>query len=139
MPDNLTPAERSIRMRAVRQKGTQPELTLRRGLHKLGLRYRINVRTLFGSPDLVFARYKVAIFVNGCFWHRHARCKKTTTPKSNVDFWEKKFSDNVNRDLRNTAMLESSGWRVLTIWQCELENSVVDSTIERCVKFIKPH
>lgn len=110
---------RSKIMRSVKQANTDPELAVRRSLHSLGLRYRIHRRDLPGTPDIVFPKQRLAIFVHGCFWHRHPNCQASSTPKTNLEFWEKKFSANVLRDARNAAALKSAGWRVMTIWECE--------------------
>lgn len=120
MADFLSRSERSERMSRIRSKDTHPELAIRRVLHSLGLRYRLHGGGLAGKPDLVFPRYKVVVFVHGCFWHRHAGCKIATTPKSNTPFWIDKFGKNVARDRRVTAQLEAQGWRVLVAWECEL-------------------
>lgn len=120
MTDFLSPRERSERMSRIRGKDTQPELALRKVLHRLGLRYRLHSTALPGKPDIVLPRYKAVIFVHGCFWHRHAGCNIATTPKSNTLFWVGKFEKNVARDARVTAELEALGWRVLVAWECEL-------------------
>lgn len=110
---------RSWLMSRVRGKNTTPELVVRRTAHSLGYRFRLHRRDLPGTPDLVFVRKRAVIFVHGCFWHRHKGCSKTTTPKSRVEFWKNKFNANVRRDLRTRTDLETAGWRVLTIWECE--------------------
>jgi DNA mismatch endonuclease, patch repair protein len=120
MADFLTPAERSRRMASIGPKNTAPELALRKALHALGLRYRVNDPRLPGKPDIVFPRYRAVVFVHGCFWHRHARCKVASTPKSNTDFWMEKFSRNVARDERSAGELAAAGWRVFVAWECEL-------------------
>lgn len=120
MPDFLTPAERSARMAAIRSKDTSPELALRKALHALGLRYRINDRRLPGKPDIVLPRYRAVVFVHGCFWHRHEGCKVASTPKSNTEFWLKKFNRNVERDARSVRDLQALGWRVFVTWECGL-------------------
>jgi DNA mismatch endonuclease, patch repair protein len=120
--DFLTRAQRSERMARIRSRDTSPEWTLRRELHRLGYRYRLNVKTLPGKPDLVFSRYKTAIFVHGCFWHRHTDCKVASNPKSNIQFWQAKFERNVKRDEDVVAALSGLGWRVLVVWECELQN-----------------
>ena len=120
MTDFLSPAERSDRMSRIRGKDTQPELALRKILHKLGLRYRLHGAALPGKPDLVFPRYRTVVFVHGCFWHRHAGCNIASTPKSNTPFWLEKFEKNIARDARVAAQLEAKGWRVLVVWECEI-------------------
>jgi DNA mismatch endonuclease (patch repair protein) len=123
MADFLTPAQRSERMSRIRGKDSQPELALRRALHRLGLRYRLHVPNLPGKPDLVFPRYKAVVFVHGCFWHRHRGCKIATTPKSNTQFWVDKFETNVSRDARNTTELRAMGWRVFVAWECDIASA----------------
>lgn len=122
MADFLTPAERSKRMSRIRSRDTRPEIALRKGLHALGLRFRLDNRKLPGKPDIVLPRYKSVVFVHGCFWHRHEGCKVATTPKSNTDFWVQKFDRNVARDARVTGDLEALGWRVFVVWECELDS-----------------
>ncbi|WP_411506130.1 very short patch repair endonuclease [Brucella anthropi] len=116
----MTPIERSKRMSAIRSKNTKPEVTLRKALHKLGFRYRLGGAGLPGRPDLVLPKYKVAVFVHGCFWHRHAGCKVASTPKSNSEFWSAKFQRNVARDAKVSSELKALGWNVFVIWECEL-------------------
>ena len=106
-------------MSRVRGKDTSPEMRVRRAAHAFGLRFRLHRKNLPGRPDLVFPKYRVALFVHGCFWHRHPGCAKASTPKSRYDFWQNKFNGNVARDARVEAELEALGWRVATIWECE--------------------
>lgn len=119
MVDRVSPAKRSEIMRAVKGKNTGPEMIVRSAAHRLGLRFRLHDKKLPGKPDLVFAKWKTVIFVNGCYWHRHRSCRKATIPKSNTEFWQAKFASNQARDRRNRRQLAANGWRVLTIWQCE--------------------
>jgi DNA mismatch endonuclease (patch repair protein) len=118
-------AARSAQMARIRGTDTKPELRVRRALHKLGLRYRLHDRRLPGKPDLTFPSRRIALFVHGCFWHRHPdpRCKLTRTPKSRLEFWESKFSENEERDVRNRRDLTALGWRVITIWECETRSA----------------
>lgn len=120
MPDHLTPEQRSRLMARVKGRNTKPEMFLRSLLHQMGYRFRLHRADLPGSPDIVLPRYKTAIFVHGCFWHRHQDCKKATTPKENFEFWQTKFSQNVERDLRKQAQLEQLRWHVVVIWECEI-------------------
>lgn len=122
MVDFLTPEERSERMSRIKSSHTRPEVTLRKVLHGLGLRYRLNGANLPGKPDLIFPRFKTVVFVHGCFWHRHSNCNIATTPKSNTDFWVDKFSKNVARDERATSLLTALGWRVFVVWECEVSS-----------------
>lgn len=117
--------ERSAQMRLIRSKDTKPELIVRKALHALGYRYRLHAKNLPGHPDLTFARFKKVIYVHGCFWHRHAGCKKNRTPKSKLDYWGPKFAANVARDSRNQKELQEMGWGVLVVWECELKNMEV--------------
>jgi DNA mismatch endonuclease (patch repair protein) len=112
-------AERSALMARVSSRDTRPEMAVRRAAHALGLRYRLHRRDLPGTPDLVFARFRTVVFIHGCFWHRHAGCRRATTPKTRRDFWQTKFDANVERDRRTVAALESAGWAVVVIWECE--------------------
>lgn len=112
-------AARAALMSRVRGRDTGPELRVRKAAHALGFRFRLHRRDLPGSPDLVFPRRKVALFVHGCFWHRHEGCRKTTTPKTRVDFWLRKFDANRERDARVSAELESLGWQCEIVWECE--------------------
>ena len=112
-------------MARVRGKDTKPELLVRRAMHAAGLRYRLHDRRLPGSPDLVFPGKRAALFVHGCFWHRHddPSCKLARLPKSRIDFWEPKLEGNRLRDLRHVAELEAAGWKVLVAWECELKSN----------------
>lgn len=112
---------RSRMMRSVKQRDTRPEMSLRSALFSSGLRYRLHSRALPGTPDLVFHARKCAIFVHGCYWHRHT-CKYATVPKSNVEFWTAKFSANKRRDTNSVRALEEMGWRTLVIWECTLRS-----------------
>jgi DNA mismatch endonuclease, patch repair protein len=121
--DTLTPQERSERMSRVRGKDTKPELLVRRILRRLGLRYRLHLAELPGRPDLAFPGRKQAIFVHGCFWHQHGdRCVLTRLPKSRLFFWKPKLKGNRERDLRNQRKLRRDGWRVLVLWECQLND-----------------
>lgn len=106
-------------MSRVKGKDTTPELRFRREAHRQGRRFRIHDRSLPGSPDVVFPARRLAVFVHGCFWHRHSGCRRCTTPKTRIDFWNAKFDANVARDARKTAELERLGWTVAVVWECE--------------------
>ena len=129
--DPLTPEQRHICMLHNKSKGTKPELLVRRYLWQNGYRYRLNVKSVPGSPDIVLRRYRTAIFVNGCFWHGHEGCSKYRIPKTNTDFWQRKIARNQARDIRNRDILTENGWQVITIWECELSPSRVDDTMKR--------
>mgnify|MGYP002424079768 CR=1 FL=1 len=121
MADVKTPEQRSRNMAAIKGKDTKPEMIVRKYLFSHGLRFRVQVRKLPGTPDIVLPKYKTVIFVNGCFWHGHEGCKYFRLPKSNVEFWEDKIERNVARDVRNEAELKALGWRVIRIWECEIK------------------
>lgn len=118
--DSLTPAERSEIMARVRSKHSKPEILVRKLVTALGCRYRLHGKGLPGRPDLVFQGLEKVIFVHGCFWHRHARCALARMPKSRLEFWSPKLEGNKLRDKRNKRALDRMGWKVLTIWECEL-------------------
>lgn len=122
--DTLTPAERSARMARVKGKGSSAEMTVRRLVHAMGYRYRLHGAKLPGRPDLVFPGRKKAIFVHGCFWHRHPDpdCKLARLPKSRQDFWIPKLEGNRARDLRQLSELQALGWSALILWECGLKN-----------------
>lgn len=120
MADRLSRERRSWNMSRIRGRDTVPERQVRSILHRMGCRFRLHAVGLAGRPDVVLARYRSVVVVHGCFWHRHADCKQAYTPKSNVEFWAKKFDANVERDRRTTAALKKLGWRVITVWECEL-------------------
>lgn len=122
MVDRLTASARSSNMRRVGGKHTAPELKVRQIAHRLGLRFRLHRRDLPGSPDIVFPRSKLVVFVHGCFWHRHEGCSRASTPATRTDFWMTKFAKNVDRDRRQVAENIAMGWRVLVIWECELRS-----------------
>jgi DNA mismatch endonuclease (patch repair protein) len=103
-------------MSRIRGRNTRPEVVLRKALHRRGFRFRLNAKKLSGSPDIVLPRWKTVLFVHGCYWHRHPGCRKATTPSSNVEFWAKKFRQNVERDARNIRDLQEAGWRVGVVW-----------------------
>ncbi|MGM4924513.1 very short patch repair endonuclease [Tardiphaga sp. 804_B3_N1_9] len=136
MVDIVSPARRSEMMSRIRGKGTKPELIVRSAAHRLGYRFRLHVKKLPGSPDLVFRSKNVALFVHGCFWHRHDGCRCCYEPKSNIEFWNQKFKNNVVRDQRVRMGLEELGWRVAVIWECETANS--DSLRMRLKELLRP-
>ena len=115
-------ASRSKNMSAIKSKNTKPEVEVRKLLHSMGFRFRLHKKDLPGSPDIVLPKYKTVIFVHGCFWHRHQNCKYASNPKTRVDFWNKKFNDNIERDNKNQKDLKSLGWESKIIWECEIKN-----------------
>ena len=131
MPDVLTPTQRHKCMSRIRSKATKPEMLVRRWLWAHGYRYRLNVKSVPGKPDIVMRRYRTAIFVNGCFWHGHEGCSKFVMPKSNTTFWEEKIERNRQRDQRNYQLLIKAGWQVLVIWQCNLTKDKLELTMQQ--------
>ena len=136
MADNHTPEERSYNMSRIRSKDTKPEEKVRKYLFAQGFRYRKNVRRLPGCPDIVLPKYKTVIFVQGCFWHMHD-CGRFHWPSSNREYWEPKICRNVERDEINKHQLESMGWRVLTVWECELKKTKLDETMKTIINTVK--
>lgn len=134
MVDSLSPGERSEIMARVRSKHMRPEITVRKLVFGLGYRYRLHAKDLPGHPDLVFRPRKKVIFVHGCFWHRHAHCALARMPKSRLEFWEPKLEGNRQRDEKNSRALAREGWKVLTIWECELTDT--DSLGRRIRRFL---
>ena len=121
-------------MSKISGKNTKPEILVRKFLFSKGFRYRINVKTLLGKPDIVLPKYKTVIFINGCFWHGH-NCKKGKLPSSNIDFWKEKISNNKLRDDKNSDLLIKLGWKVIIIWQCEV--SKIDNRIKILNKLLE--
>ncbi|MBW0145780.1 very short patch repair endonuclease [Sphingomicrobium clamense] len=137
MADIVDKEKRSLMMAGIGGKDTKPEIKLRKGLWALGFRYRKNVKTLPGTPDLVLRKYNAAIFVHGCFWHRHAGCRLTTTPATRTDFWREKFDQNVERDNRVRARLHADGWRNGVVWECALKKaSDAETTIAKVATWL---
>lgn len=133
MADIVSPEQRSRNMSAIRSKDTKPEVYFRKLLFAEGFRYRIQEKTVPGKPDQFLRKYNVAIFVNGCFWHRHEGCKYAYMPKSRVEFWEKKFSDNLRRDVTVRENLQKQGIRQLIIWECTIKKMQRDETCRTAV------
>ena len=122
MADVVDRATRSRMMSGIRGKNTKPELSLRRSLHRLGLRFRIHVGKLPGKPDIVFPKFKAVVQIHGCFWHRHSGCRYSTDPASRTDFWRSKFETTVERDRKAGFALRELGWRLAIVWECELRD-----------------
>jgi len=126
---------RAENMRRIRSGNTKPELLLRRELHKRGLRYRVHFAALPGKPDVVFSKRNVAIFVHGCFWHQHPNCIEASKPRSNQEYWRQKLQRNVERDLRHTQQLQLLNYRVLVLWECEIEKDV-DAAVDAVISIL---
>lgn len=123
MADIVDKQTRSRMMAGIRGKDTKPELALRQALHARGFRFRLHAKNVHGRPDLVFPKHRAAIFVHGCFWHRHLGCRYTTTPSTRPQFWQAKFEANVARDSAVRATLLETGWRVAMVWECALRKT----------------
>lgn len=132
--DILTKERRSQVMSRIRGRNTKPEMLVRRTAHALGLRFRLHRRDLPGTPDIVFPAKKTALFVHGCFWHRHDSCRYAYTPKSNETFWSQKFVRNVERDREVMNELRRAGWRPIVIWECETKQADLAARIDRLLK-----
>ena len=130
MSDHLTAEKRSWNMSHIRSKDSKPETLVRKYLFSKGFRYRKNVKKLPGCPDIVMPKYQTVIFVNGCFWHKHD-CPRFVWPSSNIEYWRSKILGNVERDKKNYSELQSLGWNVLIIWECELKEKTIDDTMCR--------
>lgn len=124
-------------MSRIRDKNTKPEELVRKYLFSQGFRYRKNDTRLPGKPDIVLPKYKTVIFVNGCFWHAHEGCRYFVWPKNNADFWKKKIESNVARDIKNHQQLIELGWKVLTVWECELKRDYQAKTLERISDLVR--
>lgn len=134
--DNHSPKVRSYNMSRIRSVNTKPEEIVRKFLFKEGFRYRKNVNKLPGSPDIVLAKYKTVIFVNGCFWHKHD-CPKFVWPKTNINYWSSKILKNVERDKINYQKLQELGWNVIIVWECELNSSVRQKTLNNILEMLE--
>ena len=130
MPDVLTPQQRHRCMSHIRSKATKPEMLVRKWLWAHGYRYRLNVKSVPGKPDIVMRKYRTAIFVNGCFWHGHEGCKYFVLPKTNTEFWQNKIEYNRARDQKNYDTLINAGWQVIVLWQCKLTKQELGTTMQ---------
>ena len=131
MADVHNKATRSFNMSQIKGKNTKPEMLVRRFLHMRGFRYKLHDRKLPGKPDLVLPKYKTVIFIHGCYWHKHERCKYFVVPKTRTEWWMNKINGNVANDLKAYAALEKEGWRIITIWECELKPGKSEQTLAR--------
>lgn len=132
MADTISLDKRSWNMSRIRSKDTEAEIKVRKYLFSRGFRYRKNVAQLPGRPDIVMKKYKSVIFVHGCFWHRHEGCKRAATPKTRQEYWLPKFERNIENDRKHIEELEAAGWKVIVLWECEINNDfqeIMDKTI----------
>lgn len=138
MADNHTKEIRSMNMSHIRSTNSKPEELVRKHLFSRGFRYRKNVKDLPGRPDIVLSKYKTVVFVNGCFWHKHD-CPRFVWPVSNTEYWIKKINGNAERDLQNKQRLEEAGWRVATVWECQLKKDRFQKSMENLEKEIRSY
>lgn len=132
--DRLSKEHRSWNMSRIRGKDTSPEKTVRSLLHRLGYRFRLHCKDLPGQPDIVLPRFQAVIFVHGCYWHRHKGCRYAYTPKTRIEFWQRKFDENVERDERTLKSLRKIGWHVLVVWECQISNE--KTLANRLIRFL---
>ena len=131
MADNHSKEVRSKNMSHIKSTDTKPEVIVRKYLFSKGLRYRKNDKRYPGNPDIVLPKHKVCVFINGCFWHQHSGCRYATIPKSNQEYWIPKLQRNVERDNTNIEKLTQNGWKVITVWECELKKDIIAQTLEK--------
>lgn len=139
MPDTISKERRSWNKSRIKGKDTSPEVSVRSYLFRNGFRFRKNVSSLPGSPDIVLPKYRTVIFINGCFWHHHEGCRYATVPKSRSEFWMSKFERNVFNDKKNRELLEALGWNVITVWECSLKrdfSKTMHSLLESLKSFV---
>ena len=129
MTDIITREHRSWNMSQIRGSDTKPEIAVRSYLHRNSLRFRIHDKKLPGKPDIALKKYNTAIFIDGCFWHRHKGCKYSYTPKSRVKFWKTKFENNIKRDNEVNGLLKDLSWNVVRIWECEISDKKLEDLI----------
>ncbi|CAN5332677.1 DNA mismatch endonuclease Vsr [soil metagenome] len=134
MADVHSKAVRSYNMSRIKGRDTIPELTVRKFLHSKGLRFRVHVNHPPGKPDIVLPKYKTLIFVHGCFWHAHKNCRFATIPKTRTEWWQEKIQKNFDNDRKVYKELKNLGWKIITIWGCELKNQKVEATLSKLLK-----
>lgn len=137
MSDCLSTEQRHLCMSRIKNKNTKPEILVRKFLFAQGFRFRLNKKGLPGKPDIVLPKYHTIIFINGCYWHGHENCKYATLPATNREFWTNKINGNIERDKIVKEQLSSLGWKVITIWQCQLKSKTKDDTLSCLVKKIR--
>lgn len=137
MADVHDKATRSYNMSRIKGKDTKPEMLVRKFLHANGFRYRLHVKDLPGKPDIVLPKYKTVIFVHGCFWHGHESCKYYVVPKTKTEWWLNKINTNIANDIKAINALKEAGWKVITLWECELKKSTVTDTLQYLLSSIE--
>ena len=131
MADVHPPATRSYNMSRIKGKDTKPEMLVRRFLHAQGFRYRLHVKDLPGKPDIVLPKYKTVIFIHGCFWHGHEDCKYYVVPKTRTEWWLNKINSNIANDKKVAKILKQEGWKIITLWGCQLKQDKINTTLAR--------
>ena len=129
MTDTISEKHRSWNMSRIRSTDTLPEYAVRSVLHRLGFRFRINCKGMPGKPDILLPMYRTVVFIHGCYWHRHPKCERCTTPKTRRTFWLRKFASNVERDRRDQEDLRKIGWSVVVVWECEILKNPIEATL----------
>lgn len=130
MTDIVSPDVRHRMMAGIRSGSTKPEMTVRKWLHARGFRFRLHRKDLPGTPDIVLPRYKIAIFVHGCFWHHHEGCRLVYVPATRTDWWMKKFQKNIERDARTETQMVALGWKVIKVWECQVRNNTFSDFLQ---------
>lgn len=137
MADVHTRAQRSYNMSRIKGKNTKPEMLVRRFLHSQGYRYRLHAKNLPGKPDIVLPKYKTVIFVHGCFWHGHQGCKYYVVPKTKTDWWLNKINGNIANDHKKKLAIQELGWRVITLWECDLKPAFIEQSLSKLITQIR--
>jgi len=125
--DRLSKEERSLNMSKIKSKDTLPEIRLRKALWRIGYRYRLHYKSLPGKPDIVIPKYKIVIFVHGCFWHRHKNCIEASRPKTNSEYWETKINKNIERDKKHQKEIKKTGYKIIIIWECMVKKDIEEN------------
>jgi len=139
--DKISKERRSLNMSKIRSKDSVPEIKIRKALWRMGYRYRLHYKKLPGKPDIVIVKHKIAILVHGCFWHRHKNCIEASRPKTNSDYWESKINKNIERDKKNRREITKLGWKVIIIWECNVNNDIDKNIImlKKIINFRHQH
>lgn len=137
MADVHNKKTRSYNMSMIKGKNTKPEIIVRKFLHANGYRFRLHYEKLPGKPDIVLPKYKIAIFINGCYWHGHENCKYFKPPKTNTEWWLNKINETIERDKRKYEEIKNNNWRIKIIWECELKKTKIQQTLENLLQFLE--
>ncbi|PZR26411.1 MAG: very short patch repair endonuclease [Citrobacter freundii] len=137
MADVHSKEKRSFNMSRIRAKNTKPEMVVRKFLFSQGLRYRLHDKRFPGKPDLVFPKYKTAVFINGCFWHGHEGCRFFVIPKTRTEWWMAKINRNREKDITSKELIQNTGWKVIVLWECDLKSKQKETVLDNLIKEIK--